>query len=516
MDAGQGAGRGRYAVHMSDGESLSLTSPLKGIRGIGTRRALALAQIGLTNVGRLIAHLPMRHERLEAEESVERLTAGQNIATRGEIVATRVVNKRPRPRFEAVLLDETGRLDLVWFNGLYLRDKRPPGMLLRVQGQAKRRGYSLQLVNPAWTLIAEGREPAAREARIRAVYPASESAPSKLIEEAVGEVLPAAMPLLEDHLSAEYRAQRALPALADAYRMMHRPESMDEVGAGRRRLAYDELLLLQLGVHLKRAHLREQLKAPALRWSEAIDTHIRERFPFELTPAQDVVVKEIAAELGTATPTNRLVQGDVGSGKTVVALYAMLMAVASRQQAAIMAPTEILAEQHFASIAGMLAGSKVRVRLLTGRTATPERREILGACEAGDLDILVGTHSFLGERVRFDSLAVAIIDEQHRFGVHQRAMLRTKGAAGEKGVAPCALPAGLGGGEGGGAAGRRGQARQSGAVVAAFLPRTDDAGRRCRRAPYDRAPCRGGGGGRDRRAARVSRHRHAGGAGTRA
>src|SRR5437868_2795301 len=124
-------------------EQLTLTSPLEGIKGIGTRRALALKQLGLTNVGRLIYHLPMRHERLEAEDSVERLVAGTNIATRGEIAATRVVNKRPRPRFEAVLLDETGRLDLVWFNGLYLREKLHPGMTIRVQGQAKKRGYTL-------------------------------------------------------------------------------------------------------------------------------------------------------------------------------------------------------------------------------------------------------------------------------------------------------------------------------------------------------------------------------------
>src|SRR5262249_34354944 len=152
--------------------------------------------------------------------------------------------------------------------------------------------------------------------------------------------------------------------------------------------------------------------SPALRWTAAIDSHIRERFPFTLTPAQDVVVKEIAADLGRQTPTNRLIQGDVGSGKTVVALYAMLMAVASEHQAALMSPTEILAEQHYASIAAMLAGSRVRVALLTGETPPADRASILARCEDGEIDILIGTHSLAKEAVRFHSLAVAIIDEQ--------------------------------------------------------------------------------------------------------
>jgi len=395
---------------------------------ITARQADLLATLGLTNLGRLIAHLPMRHEKLEAEQSVGELTPGHMVSARGEIKATRTV-RRGKPRFEAVLSDGTGRLDLVWFNQAYLEKKLLPGMRLRVQGPLKRRGPQVQIVNAAFTIIPEGsEEPASREARVRPVYPASEACPSRLIERAIQDTLALALPLLDDHLPAGFVRERAMPSLADAYRMVHQPAHESEAAEGRRRLAYDELLQLQLGVHLKRAHLRGTLKAPALSHSDAIDRHIRARFPFTLTASQDAVVTEIARDLSRDTPTNRLIQGDVGSGKTVVALYGMLMAVAAGHQAALMSPTEILAEQHFASISKTLEGSRVRTKLLTGSTPAAERREVLDALRDGSIDLAVGTHALITESVAFKSLAVAVIDEQHRFGVHQRARLRAKGA----------------------------------------------------------------------------------------
>jgi ATP-dependent DNA helicase RecG len=237
---------------------------------------------------------------------------------------------------------------------------------------------------------------------------------------------PLGLPLIEDHLPEEFRKSHELPELREAYRMQHMPADEHEVKISRRRLAYDELLLLQLGVFMKRAHLRETLKAPALKKSVGIDKHIRERFPFELTEGQNAVIKEIASDLSKPAPANRLIQGDVGSGKTVVALYAMLMAVASGAQASLMAPTELLAEQHFSSMSRMLSGSRVRIELLTGTTPAATRDSLLARLAEGDIDILVGTHALLTESVKFKSLAVAIVDEQHRFGVVQRAGLREK------------------------------------------------------------------------------------------
>lgn len=408
---------------------IQLITPLTAIDGIVPRDAQALADLGISNVGALIAHLPMRYEHEEAEAGIADLEAGRIISARGEITATRVSGVGRKRRFEAVLCDETGRLDLVFFNQAFLRDKIGPGTRLRVQGTAKQRGPGLQVANPRFEILGlddgDANETATLEERLRPVYPASGAINSRSIEACVGKVLKDALPLIEDHLDDGYRREREMPTLAEAYRMMHAPESEGDHQSGRRRLAYDELLLLQLGVHMKRAHLRRTLSAPPLRHDDTIDARIRGRLPFTLTPQQDRVVADIARDLALSTPTNRLIQGDVGSGKTAVALYAMLMATATGHQAALMAPTELLAEQHYLSITSMLESSGVRIGLLTGSIPASDRAELLTRIEAGEVDLLIGTHALLTDTVNFHSLAVAIIDEQHRFGVHQRAHLRT-------------------------------------------------------------------------------------------
>ncbi|MEO1512283.1 MAG: DEAD/DEAH box helicase, partial [Planctomycetota bacterium] len=417
---------------------IRMNTPLGTVRAIAPRDADRLATLGLTTVGELIAHLPMRYEREEAESSIENLPADAVVSARGEVTATRVAGFGRKQRFEAVLHDGSGRLDLVWFSQPYLHRKIGAGTRLRIQGKSRRRGGGLQVANPRWELIDDGGgEPGSREARLRPVYPASEAIDSRSIESCVRSVLRPAIVRLEDHLSPELRRERELPALHDAFLMVHEPRDDGEIASGRRRLAYDELLLLQLGVQLKRAHRERTLAAPRIEVDGTLDARIRERFPFELTSAQEKVVAEIARDLARPIPANRLIQGDVGSGKTVVALYALLAAVAVGQQGVLMAPTSLLAEQHFLSISGMLEGSRVRVELLTGSLAAGERAGVLAALESGEIDVLIGTHALLTEGVRFDSLAVAVIDEQHRFGVRQRAALRTKGdAAGDKPVVP--------------------------------------------------------------------------------
>ncbi len=254
---------------------------------------------------------------------------------------------------------------------------------------------------------------------MRPVYPATEAMGSVKIERLLDEVLPWALPLVVDPLPAELVEAHAMPTLATALRMIHRPTQIDEHRAARRRLAFNELLLLQLGIAPRRAEIDQRYAAPALRHSPAIDQHIRGRFPFALTETQGQAVAEIAADLTRNRPMNRMLQGDVGSGKTVVALYALLMAVADRRQGALMAPTELLAEQHYLSIQRMLKDSNVRVALLTG-----QQRDDLGAIASGEADLVVGTHALLSPSVKYKDLAVVVIDEQHRFGVVQRASLR--------------------------------------------------------------------------------------------
>jgi len=413
--------------------ALTLASPITDVPGVDAKAAARLEPMGLRRIADLLLHLPHRHEHEREERSIaetDRLLgdapdAAANIALRGRVGAVRVVRGN-KTRVEATLVDDSGSARLVWFNAPWLRGRLHPDMDIVVQGRGKRRGSYLEIVNPIWSVVESHADAPARSERWRPVYPASESVSSTLIEKVIETVLPHAVPLLEDHLPASFRVRRGLPSLADAYRMVHAPDDDEEPGTGRRRLAYDELLLLQLAVLMRRRQVRETMRAPALPRTDAIDAHIRGRLPFSLTPEQELVIDEIATDLGHPAPMSRLLQGDVGAGKTVVALYAMLLAVAERHQAALMAPTEILAEQHFRSIGALLADSAVRLELLTSSLTKAQREDVLERLAKGDIDIVVGTHALLTERVRFRSLAVAVIDEQHRFGVHQRAQLRGK------------------------------------------------------------------------------------------
>ncbi|MFM8639685.1 MAG: ATP-dependent DNA helicase RecG, partial [Planctomycetota bacterium] len=408
-------------------------TPIDAVPGIGPRTAPAFRHLGISTAGDLLRHLPMRWERDRGERTVAELA---ELCSRGEapIAAVRVEAAsvrhapRPKPRTEATFEDATGTVRAVWFNAPWMRGRLHPGSRGVLQGQAKLRGKYLELANPKWE--PEGEEPAAaREERLRPVYPASEELSSAQVERAVRAVLEPLAAQLEDPLPAEYRASRALPPLADCYRRMHAPREEDEVLEARRRLALEELLVLQLGVMMKKHRMRTSARARAVPVTAAVDARIRARFPFAFTDDQVAACAEIAADMAGTLPMNRLLQGDVGSGKTAVALYGMLAAVASGGQAAMVAPTELLAEQHFASISRFLAGSDVRVELLTGSLGAAARRDALARLASGEAQIAVGTHALLLEGARFRSLSLAVIDEQHRFGVEQRAAMRAKVAA---------------------------------------------------------------------------------------
>ncbi len=426
---------------MTQTTDISLITDIAELHGVGAKRATAFRALGIRCVADLLLHLPMRYERQYERQSIAAtaelvgVNHGEkaNVTIEGEVAAVRVAHGR-RARVEVTLEDGSATAQLVWFNAPWIRRQLHPGMQVRATGVGKRYGDYLQLVNPRWNAVAadernteaSASDTAPTEARLRPIYPAGESVKSSHIESVVETILTQAVACIEDHLPAEYVERHGLPALGDAYAAVHRPTSEAEAERARRRLALDELLLLQIGVMLKRQHRHDALSAPALPHNTVIHKHILERFPFELTDAQHDVIGEIANDLQQSRPMNRLLQGDVGAGKTVVALYAMLMAVADRSQAALMAPTELLAEQHFGSISRMLGGSGVRIELLTGSTKPAERTALLDAVSAGAVDMLIGTHALLTESVGFNNLAVAVIDEQHRFGVHQRAMMRTK------------------------------------------------------------------------------------------
>ncbi len=421
---------------MTSSTPFQVDADITVVPGVGPRLAAVLGRMEITTVGGLLDHIPMRYEHEHAESTIAEVDAAlpddegaaANVSVRGEIAAIKIPPGR-RPRIEVTLEDETGTVQLVWFNAPWLRNKLRPGLRLVAEGRAKRwRGY-LQIGNPQWREEDDVETPA-RDARLRPVYPASEDLPSRRIEEFVTKVLEPATKTLIDPLPDEIRKSRALKRLGDAYRDIHQPESPRDAADARRRLAFDELLLLQLGVMMKRRHLRETMKAAPLALTPEIEKRILGRFPFELTPDQRQVCREIGADLARDVPTNRLLQGDVGAGKTAVAVHAMLLAAAHGHQSAIMAPTGILAEQHHASISRMLEGAEVEVGLLTGSTPAKEKRVLLERIAAGDVKLLIGTHALLSEGTVFDDLALVIIDEQHRFGVEQRSKLRRPNAEG--------------------------------------------------------------------------------------
>jgi ATP-dependent DNA helicase RecG len=381
----------------------------------------------------------MRYEHDRGERTVADLI---ELCERGDtpIAALRVEvasvrhTPRPKPRSEATFEDDTGTVRAVWFHAPWMRQKLHPGAKGVIQGQAKLRGKYLELTNPRWE--PEGAvEIAPRSERLRPIYPASEEISSAQIERAMVPALAGLLTHVEDPLPAEYRASRALPPLSECYRRMHAPQDMDEQREARRRLAFEELLLLQLGVMMKKRQMREGAKALSIPVTAAVDARIRSRFPFAFTSEQDRACAEIAGDIAGVIPMNRLLQGDVGSGKTAVALYGMLAAVAAGGQAAIVAPTELLAEQHGVSIGRFLAGSDVRVELLTGSLGAAARRAALERIATGESQIAVGTHALLLEGAVFRNLSLAVIDEQHRFGVEQRAAMRAK-VARETGEVP--------------------------------------------------------------------------------
>ncbi len=418
--------------------TIALASPVTELASVSSHLAGLLQRLGIATVADLIKHLPHRYEYHAGRTPIAELPVGSIASATGQVAECRWIpgqrkfGRRAQGRFHAVIEDDTGQLDVIWFNARYLIDKLIAGMDVALTGKVDTYLNNRQMVNPKWRTIDPdaGSADGVADEGYHPVYPATEGLTSDQIHRLVADVLPIALPQIEDHLDEAFRNERGLPGLAEAYRMIHAPTDEDEPKTARRRLAYDELLMLQTGLAAKRHHTRTQLKAPALNHSDAIDAEIRRRFPFTLTDAQDHVVKQIAADLQRTEPANRLLQGDVGSGKTVVALYAMLMATADRRQAALMAPTELLAEQHYQSISAMLEGTNVRLALLTGSLDPRERQAALNAIEQGEVDIAIGTHALLTESVVFNDLAVVVIDEQHRFGVVQRAAIRSKSADG--------------------------------------------------------------------------------------
>ncbi len=381
-----------------------LNRSVEALPGVGPTVRRRLERLGLATVGDLLTHRPFRYEEPVPERRMADLDRDEEVAIAGEVLS---VSKRRRGRLQmltARVSDGSATVSATWFNQPWLEPRLQPGTHVRLRGRQGRFGFDVRSFD-----IGDGEA----TADFAPVYPATEEITSKKLRELVTAALP---PSFVDPLPAELKQEERLPQRADAFLALHRPRSLGEAEEGRRRLAFDELLLLQLAIARRRRE-REVEVASALDAPGELVARYRDVLPFILTPDQERAIKEIDADLQRTVPMQRLLQGDVGSGKTVVALYALLRAVESRRQGALMAPTETLAEQHFLTLEDMCRELGVSCALLTSSSPKRERAQAL------DADIVIGTHALIQEDVDWRDLAVAVVDEQHRFGVEQRRAL---------------------------------------------------------------------------------------------
>ena len=408
---------------------IALDTPVQYVKGVGPARAGQLAELGVHTVEDLVMYFPFRFDLRRQAQPIGSLHGAEDTATvAGEVVDVAEHSFGRRPFFLAGLRDETGAVEVKWFHGGYLRDKIKPGIHLAVSGSPSVYRGQLQFINPQFQVIWDPAGTNLEVDELLPVYPASKRLTSRVISQVIQRVLPIAVPQIPRWFPAAYLEHRGLMSRPAAVAGMHRPEDRDQWALARKRMAYDECLLMQLAVAILRLRAISR-PAHELPTTPEIDRRIRARFPFALTAAQDRAISEIAADLSRPRPMNRLLQGDVGAGKTVVALYAALVAVANHKQAAIMAPTEILAAQHYGKLQSYLAGSKVRMAMLTGSMRAGDRRAALEALASGEVNLAVGTHALISEDVRFAQLGLVVVDEQHKFGVRQRSSFRGKGFA---------------------------------------------------------------------------------------
>jgi len=381
---------------------------LASLPGVAATTQRKLGKLGLSTVRDVLEHRPRRYETAADEVSIAALREGEEVVVTGQVlnVEKRPMRGRRRTRIVARVDDGTAAVSVTWFNQPWLADRLKSGTKVRLRGKLGRWGFE-----PRSYDIGDARA----TADFAPVYPAAEEIAATTVRRVVDAALPLAVQV-PDPLPAELREREGLALKRDALAAVHRPRDLDEAETARRRLAFEELLVLQVGI-ARRVAEREKTLAPELGDPGELIRRYREALPFPLTPYQEQAIREIDGDLARTSPMQRLLQGDVGSGKTVVALYALLRAVESGRQGALMAPTETLAEQHFLTIADLCLELGVSCALLTSSSKKREREAALGA------DVVVGTHALIQEGIELRDLAVAVVDEQHRFGVEQRSAL---------------------------------------------------------------------------------------------
>src|SRR5271168_1127894 len=426
---------------------LELTTPVQYVKGIGPRLAEILATKGISTVGDLLNYLPFRYEDRLNPRGIGELRAGEMATVIGEVRNSGLFRTRKMPIFQLTVGQGRAKLRCLWFHGAYLQDKFKPGQLIALYGKVEQdsRSGELQIVQPQFEMLGEAGDgaddKAAASLEVGRIVPIYESAgqgrvTARWFRRVIRTALDDLTPEITESIPAAVRERLALLSPREALWKVHWPEageSFDDLQSSRTpahiRLIFEELFFTELGLELKRRQLKAQTGI-AFRLDDRVRQAIKKILPFHPTPAQKRVLKEIADDMQKPHPMRRLLQGDVGSGKTIIGFQAAIIAIENGYQVALMAPTEILAQQHYFSARRILENAGYRIVLLTGSLEADRKREIRRHIAQGDAQLVIGTHALLEEKVEFAKPGLVIVDEQHRFGVLQRLKLMKKSGEG--------------------------------------------------------------------------------------
>ncbi|MDR0609726.1 MAG: ATP-dependent DNA helicase RecG [Planctomycetaceae bacterium] len=405
-----------------------LRSPVQYLKGVGTQRAEILKRIGINRAADLLFYFPRDYQDMTERREIDQLKEDRSVQT---IIGTiEEWDSRSTVRGQLISLtincNDKGYIKGLWFKTPFIIRDFARGRRVMLTGKPKYDHPFWVMMHPQITYLAETENENEVEPYLP-IYPLTEGLKQFHLRKILRNMLPIYVPLLDEVFPEQFLAEHKLLPIHEAIPAIHFPPDKTTMMWAKRRFIYQELFVLQLGLAVRRLQHRTHLKASPLPVDQKIDIRIRQRFPFTLTKAQERVIKEISDDMSRPVPMNRLLQGDVGSGKTVVAVYAMLLAVANGHQAVFMAPTEVLARQHLRTLTRMLENSQVNIVPLFGGQKPSERARILQEITTGSAQIVVGTQAIIQNEISFQKLGLVVIDEQHKFGVLQRAALKTGG-----------------------------------------------------------------------------------------
>ena len=406
----------------------SLTQPLQLLSGVGPHRAALLEKLGLRTAADLLFFFPRTYDDFTQLDQIETLESDQAANVMGVVAdIDQTVSGNGKHILYILIRQGNQFLRALWFNQSFMLKKFQAGQRVLFRGKVKLVGGRFQMSHPAVVWLDGDQNADNEQTGLSPIYRLTDGINQRQIRGIVAAAVEQFTDLVQEAFPEDLRDQSEVCDIATAIRQIHSPKSQAEVDAARKRLVYQELFVLQLALAIRRQRVRRQNVSPSLDMTPKIRSRIFGRLPFELTESQQTVLQEISTDMRQPYPMNRLIHGEVGSGKTVVALCAMLVAVAHGYQATIMAPTEILARQHYQTLSKLLAKSRVQLALWTGSLKKSQRADLSAKIAAGEINIVIGTQAVVASQLNFDKLGLVVIDEQHKFGVKQRALLKQSG-----------------------------------------------------------------------------------------